>query len=229
MVLNSRAKEFILITVEEYSVLLAFRKQSEQQVTTNLGTSEKYSLQPTENRSSTVQTTNQASSDFPTSSECAQWNLTSRYKKRPQDRSDSDVKKVETASLASKSENVIMELLSVGLSGGKVERARQILRKLLNAENVKIESGSGRILLHDRDTGVSVFDFLTSLQATTKQLGESTLDLVRRIKIPEYLLANTYAKRVAAELKQSSSEKEEPFSDTTGPFSDQAKWLRLYY
>ena len=152
MVLNSRAKEFILITVEEYSVLLALRKQSEQQVTTNLGTSEKYSsVQPTENGTSTVQTTNQASSDFPTSSECAQWNLTSRYKKRPQDRSDSDVKKVETASLASKSENVIMELLSVGLSGGKVERARQILRKLLNAENVTIESGSGRILLHDRD------------------------------------------------------------------------------
>ena len=103
--------------------------------------------------------------EFPPAPECAQWNLNARLRKRPQTSSKSDMKKIEAASQSSKSENITIELLSVGLSGGKVERPRQILRKINGAENVSIDKSSGRILLHDRNTGVSIFDFLC--QTTT--------------------------------------------------------------
>ena len=71
------------------------------------------------------------------------------------------MKKVEAASQSSKSENVIIELLSLGLSDGKVERSRQTLRKINEAENVFFDESSSRILLHDRETGVSIFTFYT--------------------------------------------------------------------
>ena len=94
------------------------------------------------------------------------------------------------------------KLLSVGFSGGKVERSRQMFRKINDTENFSIDKSSERFLLHDRDTGVSVFDFLYYLQTTTKNLNEPTLDLVRRLQLPEYLLANTNAKKAAAEIKR---------------------------
>ena len=136
-------------------------------------------------------------------------------------------KKTEPASQSSKSENVIFELLSVGLNGGKVERSRQILRKINDTENVSIDKSSGRILLHDRDTGVSVFDFRYYLQTTTKNLHEPTLDLVRRLQLPEYLLGNTNATKAAAEIKRTILN-EDDSQEPSESFSNQAKWLRLY-
>ena len=116
-------------------------------------------------------------------------------KKRSQPATNlSDFKKTEAASQSSKSENVIIELLSVGLSGGKIERSRQILRIINDTENVSIDKSSGRILLHDRDTGMSVIDFLYYLQTATKNLNEPTLEIVPRLQLLEYLLANTMLK-----------------------------------
>ena len=181
MVLNSRAKDFVLITAEEYSALSSLRKsESAERAATDLKENENTSISELANKG-------KVSLQFPSASECAQWNLHSRYKKRPQPATTlSDFKKTEAASQSSKSENVIIEFSSVGLSGGKVERSRQILRKINDTENVSIDKSSGRILLHDRDTGVSVFDFLYYLQTTTKNLNEPTLDLVRRLQLPEY-------------------------------------------
>ena len=223
MVLNSRAKDFILITAEEYSALSSLRKSesAERAATTDLKENENTSISELANKG-------KVSLQFPSASECAQWNLHSRYKKRSQPATTlSDFKKTEAASQSSKSENVIIELLSVGLSGGKVERSRQILRKINDTENVSIDKSSGRILLHDRDTGVSVFDFLYYLQTTTKNLNEPTLDLVRRLQLPEYLLANTNAKKAAAEIKRTILN-EDDSQDQSESFSNQAKWLRLY-
>ena len=136
------------------------------------------------------------------------------------------MKKVEGAPQSSKSGNVLIEILSVGLSGGEVERSRRILREINEAEKVSIDKNSGRILLHDRDTGVSIFDFLYYLQTTTKTLNEASLDSIRRLKLPDFLLANTNAKRAAAEAKTSLNE--HSAQDQSNSFSDEAKWLRLY-
>ena len=74
---------------------------------------------------------------------------------------------------------------------------------------------------------MSVFVFLYYLQTTTKNLNEPTLDLVCRLQRPEYFLANTNAKKAAAEIKRTNLN-EDDSQDQSESFSNQAKWLRLY-
>ena len=122
----------------------------------------------------------------------------------------------------------MLDLLSCGLSGGKVERARQILRKISNSEHVSINNIYGRICLHVTDTGLAVLDFLSDIQVPTKKIDDLSLDLVRRLRIPGYLLANTFAKKVASKMKSDSNEDDEsPFKSYPGPNNEHAKWLRL--
>ena len=167
MALSSRTKEFILITLDEYSSLIA-SKSSTQAHSLDI-VSEKISSDsgakscPKEISQKTIET----QENFPSASHCAQLNLNSRFRKKAAS-TESDVKQGERATTAVKSDNVILDLLSCGLSGGKVERARQILRKMTDSENVSIDNSSGRIFLHDRDTGVAVLDFLSDVQAPTK-------------------------------------------------------------
>ena len=226
MVLNGRTKEFILITLDEYSSLNANKTSVQTKAleysNNNLPTQTEGICQD-ETTGNILET--QAS--FPSSSECAQLNLKERYRKKTES-IESDVKKGEKATTAAKSDNVILDLLSCGLSGGKVERARQILRKMTNSGNISIDNNSGRIFLHDRDTGVAVLDFLSDVQTPTKKITDDSLELVRRLRLPEYLMANTYAKKVAAELKRSlNNEDQDPFS-ISPESNQQAKWLRLY-
>ena len=104
----------------------------------------------------------------------------------------SDARRTEDAATAVKTENGILDLLSCGLSGGKVERARQILRKLSNSEHVSINNFSTKIYLHETDTGLAVLDFLSDIQIPTKTIEDLILDLVIRLHLPENLLANTF-------------------------------------
>ena len=78
-------------------------------------------------------------------------------------------------------------------------------------------------MIHGRDLGSTVFDFLNDLQTTTKNLNEGTLDLVRRLKLPNFLLANTHAKHVATEV----AGYDDNGKDEIGGYST-AKWVRLY-
>ena len=110
-------------------------------------------------------------------------------------------------------------------SGGKVERSRQILQKIDQTKDVSIDSNSGRLLMHDRDVNIPIFDFLNDLQVTTKKLSENALELIRRIRIPEFLIANTNAKRVASEIAHYHEEND--LDEKIGS-SSTAKWLRLY-
>ena len=100
-----------------------------------------------------------------------------------------------------------------------------MLRKIDHCNEVSIDRNSGRLLLHDRDIGLQIFDFLNDLQVTTKNLSEGALDLVRRLKLPNFLLANTHAKRNATQIAQ--------YDDKSGidqemETASTAKWLRLY-
>ena len=168
----------------------------------------------------------ETSKQFPNASICSQLNLNSRYQNKTNRQTSNDS---VAASLTKdpKSDSVILEILSSGLTGGKIERSRQILYQIEKSENVRIDKSSGRVLLHDRDAGVGIFDLLASLQATTKQLSEPMLELVRRLKLPEFLVANTYAKKAANELRRTSSPDDEG-DDPTLNTSGHAKWLRLY-
>ena len=168
MVLNSRTKEFILITLDEYSSLNE-TKHSDQPKCLESGSS----ILPTGTKQTcpeqiTTQVSSETRESFPSASECAQLNLKERFRKKKESK-ESDVKRGEIATAAVRSDNVILDLLSCGLSGGKVERARQILRKITNSGNVSVDINSGRIFLHDGDTGVTVLDFLSDVQTPTKK------------------------------------------------------------
>ena len=92
-----------------------------------------------------------------------------------------------------------------------------------------INNISGRICLHDRDTELAVLHFLSDIQIPTKKIDDSSLDLVRRLRLPDYLLPNTFAKKVASEIKSGSNEDDEsPFTSYPRPNNEHAKWLRLY-
>ena len=77
MVLNSRAKDFILITAEDFSALSLLRKSegAEREATTDLKENENTSISELENKG-------KVSLQFPSASECAQGNLHCRYKKK---------------------------------------------------------------------------------------------------------------------------------------------------
>ena len=121
---------------------------------------------------------------------CAQLNLNSRLAQtqKLKDATLDDTIAHTTKTIA-KTDKTVLDLLSSGLLGGEVERARQILQKF-DPCNVSIDRDSSRLLLHDRDLGLTVFDILNDPQ-TTKNLGESTLGLVERLKFPALILANT--------------------------------------
>ena len=109
--------------------------------------------------------------DFPRASECAQMNLKTRFGKATRS-TLSEAKRIEDAARAVKSDNVILDILSCGLIGGKVERARQNLRKISNSENVSINNISGRICLHDTDTRLAILDFISDIQIPTKKIDD---------------------------------------------------------
>ena len=165
-----------------------------------------------------------SNSEFDDEKFCTQLNLNSRLKEaqiRKEKTSDDAV--AERAKTLAKTDQIVLDLLSSGLSGGKVQRARQILQKVDQCNVISIDRNSGRLMLHGRDLGSTVFDFLNDLQTTTKNLNEGTLDQVRRLKLPNFLIANTHAKRVATEVADYGDNGK----DEIGGCST-AKWLRLY-
>ena len=220
------SKDFILITLDEYSSLVAGRISNDNHTFVN----------PNDTRSrsqeicakSNLEISIDTPRDFPRASECGQMNLKTRFGKATTS-TLSDAKRTEDAATAVKSENIILDLLFCGLSVGKVERARQIFRKNSNSEHVSINIISGRICLHDTDTVLAVLDFHSDIQITTKMINNLSLDLVRHFRSPEYLLANTIAKKMASEMKSGSNENNEsPFTSYRRPNNEHAKWLRLY-
>ena len=218
-------KEFVLITLDEYKSLLSSRNSFNHE---KMGSETKDTLvqgnKSEDIRNPQIDTQDKSNSETDHKKICTQLNLNSRLT-QAQNRKDAtpdDTLDDRTKTIA-KTDKIVLDLLSSGLSGGKVERARQILQIDDQCSVVSIDGNTGRLMLHDRDLGLTVFDFLNDLQTTTRNLNEGTLDLMKRLKLPNFLLANTHAKRVATEVAAyDSNDKEEIGGCST------AKWLRLY-
>ena len=222
---SGRTKEFVVITLDEYLSLVAGKISNDNH--TFVETNDTKSRSPEICAKINLENSIDTPRDLPRASECAQMNFKTRFGKATTS-TLSDAKRTEDAATAVKSENVILDPLSCGLSGGTVKRARQILRKISNSEHVSINNISGRIYLHDTDTGLAVLDF-SDIQIATKKIDNLGLDLVRRLRLPEHLLANTFAKKVASERKSGSNEDDEsPFKSYPGPNCEHAKWLHVY-
>ena len=130
-----------------------------------------------------------SNSEFDDEKICTQLNLNSQLK-------EAQIRKEKTsedalagrAKILAKTDQIVLDLLSSGLSGGKVERARKILQKVDQCNVISIDRNFGRLMLHGPYLGLTIFNFLNDLQTTTQNLNEGTLDLVRRLKLPKILL-----------------------------------------
>ena len=175
---SGRTKEFILITLDEHSSLVAGKISNDNHTFVNPNDTRSRSPEICVNCN--LENSINTPREFTRALEFAQMNLKTRFGKATTS-TLSDAKRTEDEAAAMKSENVILDLLSCRLSGGKVETAQQILGKISNSEHVSINSISERICLHDTDTGLAVLEFLSSIQIPTRKIDDLSLYLVRRL------------------------------------------------
>ena len=68
------------------------------------------------------------------------------------------------------------------------------MKKIEDCERTTLDDTNHTIILDQQDTGISVVEFLSALQVNTKQLPKKFLTLVEVLRLPQFLLANTYAR-----------------------------------
>ena len=173
---SSSVEEFVIITRDEDKSLLATKQHIQNNFLTASPHNQCISSAQQQQSSPTHLTPSQNGSilDFDlktnkniapvTSAAVAQLNLQTRFEANKRKRAES--KDTPPFCFSSSNEHndgadrgrnnsadVILEPLVCGLSGGKVEQARQILRKIQVIDSVNIDSKSRRLHLYDRDTG----------------------------------------------------------------------------
>ena len=168
MASNSSLRDLILITHEEYISLKRqekstdAREKQKQHLLSKFAEATQTNFEPIEdNQIKTFNTTK----ELPEDSLVAQLNLNSRYHSR--DSSTSNAVEIKQ-SYKNPSDQVLSNLLESGVTGGKVERSRQILKKIEDCERTTIDETNQTINLDQQDTGVSVVEFLSALQVNTK-------------------------------------------------------------
>ena len=217
MVSNGSVKEFVLITQDEYS----FLKRPQQKDVINLDNREKQKrsilagFTPTSDEPRLFSEAEQKENPLIEKEQAvlAQINLNSRFQEKK--KSGLEKKTSEETSSQYPPNNspdaILGNLLQSGITGGKIERSRQILKAIQQSERVLIDENTQTIFLDQQDTRIGVTDFLTSLQVNTKQLPKPLLNLVEVLRLPQYLLANTYARQTSSQIqRQSSSGKSTP-------------------
>lgn len=205
MVSNGSVKEFVLITQDEYSFL---KNQGSIEEVKNLDNREK------QKRNFLSQFTPEdppiAGADKKDDNRTldqeqallAQINLNSRFNETK--KQTLGTKTAESATdyqLSNGTDRVLASLLQSGITGGKIERSRQILKAIQQSERVYIDDNTQNIFLDQQDTLISVTDFLNALQVNTKQLPKKLLNLVEVLRLPQYLLANTYARQTSSQIQ----------------------------
>ena len=191
MTASSSLRDLILITHEEYISLKQqvkkpdAREKQKQHILSNLGQDTDY-LHRQEKDMDVSEPSKQSSED----ALVAQLNLNSRY---PTEKDISKGSEKVNEARQKPSDLVLSNLLESGVTGGKVERSRQILKKIEDCERTTLDDTNHTIILDQQDTGISVVEFLSALQVNTKQLPKKFLTLVEVLRLPQFLLANTYA------------------------------------
>ena len=197
MTASSSLRDLILITHEEYISLKQqaknpdAREKQKQQILSNMGRDTGY-LRQEDNYMEVSEPLQRSSED----ALVAQLNLNSRYPTEKEINKSSE--KVNEAR-QKPCEQVLSNLLESGVTGGKVERSRQILKKIEDCERTTIDDTNHTIILDQQDTEISVVEFLSALQVNTKQLPKKFLTLVEVLRLPQFLLANTYARHTSSQ------------------------------
>ena len=123
-------------------------------------------------------------------------------------------------------DKVLAGLLPSGIAGGKIERSRQMLKAIQKNKRVTVDEINQNIFLDEQNTSIGINDFLTALQVN-KQLPQQFVNLVEIIALPQFLLANTYARKTSSRIQNRTAYGEYPSKclklDTEAPSS----WLNL--
>ena len=198
MVSNGSLRDLVLITHDEYISLKKQEKKldgpekQKHQILSNVA-----EFPPTIDQSSVEEKkVSEVEQAIPEQTVVAQLNLNSRF--LGQKKEENRLEKNQFHQKSS-SDQVLSNLLESGLTGGKVERSRQILKKIADCERTALDETSETIILDQQDTGISVVDFLSALQVNTKQLPKKFLTLVEVLRLPQFLLANTYARHTSVQ------------------------------
>lgn len=219
MVSNGSLRDLILITHDEYISLkkqqknLEAREKQKQQILQTvdddsplgakalLSNSEQKVLSETSTETEKENAASRSKNSVPDQELVAQLNLNSRFlTKATADRYTEASNPLRKNPL----DHVLSNLLESGITGGKVERCRQILAKIQECSRTTIDETTQTIILDQQDTRISIVDFLTSLQVNTKQLPKQFLNLVEVLRLPQFLLANTYARHTSAQTYYSN-------------------------
>ena len=193
----SSVRNLILITHEEYISLKQqakkpdAREKQKQQILSNVSQHTQHVHQE-QNNMNVFEPVQQLSEE----ALVAQLNLNSRY---PTETELTKSSEKVNESRQKPSDQVLSNLLESGVTGGKVERSRQILKKIEDCERTTIDDTNHTILLDQQDTGISIVEFLSALQVNTKQLPKRFLTLVEVLRLPQFLLANTYARHTSSQ------------------------------
>ena len=137
MISGGSTKEFALITLDEYMSLLSLKTTKSEIAKTEIANlSESFPQATLPNADKT------------------QINLNSRLQAPAKRSAPADEDLSDKAMSLAKTDRILLDLLYSGLSGGKIERSRQILQKNDQTKDVSIDLNSGRLLMHDRDVSI---------------------------------------------------------------------------
>ena len=102
---------------------------------------------------------------------------------------------------------IVEQLLSTGLSSGKIEKLKAIIKLLQKSETIAIDKQTGK--LPNKSGGPpsesNLFQLLMNIQHPTKKFSLADLELIRALKIAQHLIANTNAKAVSPKLTRDSN------------------------
>ena len=98
--------------------------------------------------------------------------------------------------------DLISASLIASLSGGKVEKCRQILEAIKRSQQIDIVRGSGLITINGIETNVNVNQLLYDVQQPNKNLPEDYEPILSLLRLPEFLVTNSKAKEWSNEKQQ---------------------------
>ena len=226
MTSNGSVKEFILIPNDEYCYMenqtqnesnsMDYRQKQKQQNLAQVPASQEYT--------SSLEKQSEAVTSLAIDEQAliAQINLNSRLQDQKKSNRETSIPQENITP-----DKVLGSLLQSGIAGGKIERSRQILKSIQKNERVSIDENNENIFVDQQDTSVNIIDFLTALQVNTKQLPNQFLNLVEILALPQFLLANNYARQTSSRIQNRSVHGELPRKriklDTDPPNS----WLTI--
>ena len=102
---------------------------------------------------------------------------------------------------------IVEELLSAGMSSGKVEKSKTIIKLLQNSDTITVDKQTGRIQSRrgGPQSDSNLFELLINIQHPTKKISHGDLELIKELKIAQHLIANTNAKAVSPKLTRDSN------------------------